>query len=237
MPLFACKPLCILDTTISSHQFQRMIEQLQRLQETQQNIDIKTILHQVSKASIDSIKEIECEYVITHGTKYTSCSEFTIRFQLQDGRKAIIRPLISSDKERLKTGISLAGLGTFSCWNVESWYLVYEIYDSDSSLVRSSAELFDWHRSGRPLCSGSAARHCKLSRYVKCALHLRFSLGVAVARYIRDYKDPTVAEWAVTVVDEYQGQQIGHILLYMLSQVSISFLVGSKWSRLPWRME
>ena len=219
MPLFVCKPLCTLDTTISSHQFQRMIEQLQRLQETQQNIDIKTILHQVSKASIDSIKEIEFEYVITHGTKYTSCSEFTIRFQLQDGRKAIIRPLISSDKERLKTGISLLGWVTFSCWNVESWYLVYEIYDSDSSLVRGSAELFDWHRSGRPLCSGSAARHCKLSRYVKCALHLRFSLGVAVARYIRDYKDPTVAEWAVTVVDEYQGQQIGHILLYMLSQV------------------
>lgn len=219
MPLFVCKPLYTLDTTISSHQFQRMIEQLQRLQETQRNIDIKTILHQVSKASIDSIKEIECEYVITHGTKYTSCSEFTIRFQLQDGRKAIVRPLISSDKERLKTGISFVGLVKFSCWNVESWYLVYEIYDSDSSLVRGSAELFDWHRSGRPLCSGSAARHCKLSRYVKCALHLWFSLGVAVARYIRDYKDPTVAEWAVTVVDEYQGQQIGHILLYMLSQV------------------
>lgn len=40
--------------------------------------------------------------------------------------------------------------------------------------------------------------------------------GLGVARYVRDPKDPTVAEAAVIVVDDYQGRGLGTILLRLL---------------------
>jgi len=40
--------------------------------------------------------------------------------------------------------------------------------------------------------------------------------GLGVARYVRDAKDPTIAEAAVIVVDDYQGKGLGTILLRLL---------------------
>ncbi|MEE4378181.1 MAG: GNAT family N-acetyltransferase [Candidatus Competibacteraceae bacterium] len=37
--------------------------------------------------------------------------------------------------------------------------------------------------------------------------------GVAIARFVRSTKDPTLADVAITVIDEMQGQGIGRILL------------------------
>lgn len=48
--------------------------------------------------------------------------------------------------------------------------------------------------------------------------------GMAIARYIRSFSNPTEAEWAVTVVDKYQGLGLGRILLYLLNKVPILFL-------------
>ena len=42
--------------------------------------------------------------------------------------------------------------------------------------------------------------------------------GIAVARYVRLAEDPTIAEPAVTVLDEYQGKGIGTILLVVLAR-------------------
>lgn len=47
--------------------------------------------------------------------------------------------------------------------------------------------------------------------------------GMAITRYIRSYENPKEAEWAVTVVDCYQGLGLGRILLYLMNLVS-------KWS-------
>lgn len=46
--------------------------------------------------------------------------------------------------------------------------------------------------------------------------------GMAVTRYIRSYENPEEAEWAVTVIDKYQGLGLGRILLYLMNLVCIS---------------
>ncbi len=42
-------------------------------------------------------------------------------------------------------------------------------------------------------------------------------LGVGVARYVRLKGEPTVAEAAITIVDEYQGRGLGTVLLGLLA--------------------
>lgn len=45
-------------------------------------------------------------------------------------------------------------------------------------------------------------------------------LGIGIARYIRDTNDPTVAEAAITVIDEYQRKGLGRILLQALTEAA-----------------
>ncbi len=45
-------------------------------------------------------------------------------------------------------------------------------------------------------------------------------LGIGIARYIRDGEDPTVAEAAITVVDDYQRMGLGRILLQALTEAA-----------------
>ena len=47
--------------------------------------------------------------------------------------------------------------------------------------------------------------------------------GMAITRYIRSYENPKEAEWAVTVVDSYQGLGLGRILLYLMNLVCHPF--------------
>jgi GNAT superfamily N-acetyltransferase len=45
--------------------------------------------------------------------------------------------------------------------------------------------------------------------------------GLGIARFIRDEKNPTIAEMAVTVIDEMQGRGIGQLLCRRISQAAI----------------
>lgn len=45
--------------------------------------------------------------------------------------------------------------------------------------------------------------------------------GIAVGRYIREFDDKELAEWAITVIDEYQTRGLGSALLYGLSLVAL----------------
>jgi len=47
------------------------------------------------------------------------------------------------------------------------------------------------------------------------------SPGVGVARWIRLHDDPTIAEGAVTVIDEFQGKGIGKTLLWLATYSAI----------------
>jgi GNAT superfamily N-acetyltransferase len=46
--------------------------------------------------------------------------------------------------------------------------------------------------------------------------------GLGVARYVRTKGDPTIAEAAVTVIDDYQGRGLGTLLLALLATVARS---------------
>lgn len=52
------------------------------------------------------------------------------------------------------------------------------------------------------------------------SLDLKRDVGLGVARYVRLDGDPTVAEAAVTVVDEAQGKGVGRLLLRALARVA-----------------
>lgn len=45
-------------------------------------------------------------------------------------------------------------------------------------------------------------------------------LGIGIARYIRDKDDPTVAEAAITVTDDYQRMGLGRVLLQALTEAA-----------------
>lgn len=45
--------------------------------------------------------------------------------------------------------------------------------------------------------------------------------GLGVARYIRDPADPSVAEAAVVVIDDFQGRGLGSLLLHTLGAVAL----------------
>jgi RimJ/RimL family protein N-acetyltransferase len=45
-------------------------------------------------------------------------------------------------------------------------------------------------------------------------------LGIGIARYIRDKDDPTVAEAAITVIDDYQRMGLGRVLLQALTEAA-----------------
>lgn len=44
--------------------------------------------------------------------------------------------------------------------------------------------------------------------------------GMAITRFIRSFENPEEAEWAVTVVDKYQGNGIGRVLLYLMASIA-----------------
>lgn len=112
---------------------------------------------------------------------------------LRDGSRARVRPIRATDKEAL-----VAGLGQLS----------------DKSTYR---------RFLRPVTKLSE-RELKYLTEVDYTNHFAWvaadaddeTRGYGVARYVRDAKDPEVAEAAVAIVDDQQGKGLGTILMRLL---------------------
>ena len=111
---------------------------------------------------------------------------------LRDGSQVLVRPIRPDDKQAL----------------VEA-------------LARLSPES-TYRRFLRPVTSLSERELKYLteidytSHFAWVAADLEGESGLGVARYVRDSKDPVVAEPAIVIVDDYQGKGLGTILVRLL---------------------
>ena len=63
----------------------------------------------------------------------------------------------------------------------------------------------------------------KKNHVALCAYHTKNGedIGIGVTRYIRSLKNPTIAEVAITIVDEFQGMGIGKLLIQEVMDYAI----------------
>jgi acetyltransferase len=114
--------------------------------------------------------------------------------RLRDGRRVRVRPIGPDDRRRL-----IAGLRRMS---PRSRYLRFHRFITDLT-----------ERELRHLTEADQRDHVA---WGAVAPGEAGEPGVAAARYIRDPDDPTQAEFAIAVVDDYQGAGLGRLLLETL---------------------
>ena len=117
----------------------------------------------------------------------------TTRRRLRSGDEVLVQAIAPDDKERL--------LGAFERSSPESRYRRF--FSSTPRL--SAAQL-------RYLTEIDHHRHEALQ-----AIDPETNNGIGVARFIRSPDDPTVAEVAVAVVDDWQGRGLAGVLLHDLA--------------------
>ena len=118
---------------------------------------------------------------------------------LRDGTPVLIRPIVAEDKERLRDGF--ARLSPLSRYR----RFMSPIDELTPDMLRHFTEV----------------DYVDHFAYVAILAEEPGQPGIGVARYIRLPEDPTVAEAAVTVVDEYQGRGVGTLLLEALGAVAL----------------
>lgn len=116
--------------------------------------------------------------------------------ELDDGRKVTFRLVQPSDKHLLLQG--------FAHLSPESRYFRFMGVRNGFN----EAEL-------RYLCEVDGTEHFAMGAVIRNADGIEN--GVAIARFIRLRDEPDVAEPAITVVDEYQGKNLGRMLLKRLT--------------------
>lgn len=122
--------------------------------------------------------------------------EWSSRTHLRDGRPILLRSIRPADRERI-----VAGLRRLS---PASRYLRFH-----APIERLSDAQLDYL---------TEVDHVDHEAIVALDLSDLDVPGVGVARYIREPFEPTVAEAAITVADDYHGQGAGTILLGALAQ-------------------
>jgi acetyltransferase len=122
--------------------------------------------------------------------------DYPIEIRLRDGTPVLIRLLNQDDKEELKIG--------FEKLSAESKYLRFFV--PISSLSNSQL---------KQLTEIDSENHLALCAYI---LGQDGMFGIGVARYIRAEDEPETAEFALTIIDEYQSQGLGTELLNLLIQ-------------------
>lgn len=118
---------------------------------------------------------------------------------LRDGSRAHLRPIRPDDKQRLQEGLRQL--------SPRSRYLRFHAPIS--------------HLSGEQLRYLTEVDYHDHMAWVAVDPDHDDS-GMGVARYVRLAEDPTVAEAAVTVLDQYQGNGLGTLLLETLTQTAVA---------------
>lgn len=119
---------------------------------------------------------------------------------LRDGTRALIRPIRPEDKEKLEAGLALL--------SPRSRYLRFH-------------QVID-HLTEEQLRYFTEIDHRDHMAWVAIDEDRPEAPGMGVARYIRLAEDPTIAEAALTVLDEYQGRGLGTVLLAVLGESAVA---------------
>ncbi len=118
-----------------------------------------------------------------------------VQLRLRDGRPVILRPLVAADAEGLRRGLALL--------SPRSRYLRF--HAAVDHLTEAQAKM---------LADVDQVDHVAIAAVDPARPDLP---GIGVARFVREHDDPTVAEAAVTVLDDYQGLGLGTLLLAALA--------------------
>jgi GNAT superfamily N-acetyltransferase len=116
------------------------------------------------------------------------------RALLNDGRRVRVRPVIPADRVSMAAG--------FTRMSARSRYLRFHSHVSQLSESRL-----------RYLSEIDFREHVA---WVALAIDEPGSPGVGVARFVRSHDHPESAEFAITVLDEWQGNGLGSLLLRTL---------------------
>ena len=121
-----------------------------------------------------------------------------LEVQLRDGSRALLRPIRPEDRQRLVEGFALL--------SPRSRYLRFhdDVQHLTDEQLRCLTEVD--HR-GHAAWVALDPAHPGVP-------------GMGIARYIRLSHAPTVAEFAITVVDHYQGRGLGTLLLAVLAEAA-----------------
>jgi RimJ/RimL family protein N-acetyltransferase len=119
---------------------------------------------------------------------------FPIKTRLRDGTKILIRPLLRTDREDILRGFEKLSLGSrrfrfLTPIHKLSPYQLSSLIDVDQ-MKHVAIGVRDTGRLGKP--------------------------GIAVARFVRLDEEPSAAEFAITVIDEYQNRGLGTLLTGLL---------------------
>lgn len=131
---------------------------------------------------------------------------------LADGTRVLVRPLLPSDRAELA-----AGYGQLSPASRRRRFF--------ATPDRLSEHVLDY------LTNLDYRTHFAWAAF---AIDEPDSPGIAVARYICDHRDATVAEIAVTVLDSYQNRGLGTLLTQLLADVAVRNGVRSFVSYVLW---
>jgi len=131
-------------------------------------------------------------------TIQTEAIVFPLKTKLRDGTKVLIRPLQRSDRNDLIRGFAKLSMGSrrfrfLSPIRKLSEYHLKSLIEVDQ-LNHVAIGVKDIGRLGKP--------------------------GIAIGRFVRLEDEPTIAELAITVSDEYQNRGIGTLLTRLLMRVA-----------------
>ena len=123
---------------------------------------------------------------------------FPLKRKLADGTRILIRPLQPEDRDDLINGFEKLSIGSRRYRFLSPIHKLTErqlesLFDVDQ-VNHVAIGVKDIGRLGKP--------------------------GIAVARFVRLHEEPNVAEFAITVIDEYQNRGLGSLLTRTLMEAA-----------------
>lgn len=136
----------------------------------------------------------------------------TTRHVLADGAELLIRPLVYGDRFELATGFTELSLRTRQLRFLQA----HEALDADELEYLTNIDYENHFAFAAVLLGGPTPK------------------GIGVGRYLRDREDPTVAEVAVTVMDDHQRRGVGTLLTRALGEVATARGIRTFVSYVRW---